>query len=713
MVAPPRQVGKYEILERLGSGGMAEVFRARTTDARGHERLVAIKRLSEELSRDPSLVEMFLDEARLAAQLAHPSIVGLEEFGSDGDGRAFMVLEYVEGHDLRWCLAVAAQARFWLPVEFSLSVVREICHALAYAHEARDRDGRPLQLVHRDVSHSNVFLSTHGEVKLADFGIARARGRQSRTRTGMVKGKLGYLSPEQVRAEPLDRRTDIFAATVVLWELLTQRRMFSGPTEFKTMVAVCIDPRFPPSHHRPGLPPELDRVVLRGVAIEKEDRYETAAELAEAIDRVAERYGLDLGPRIVSEVVRYLANAEDALARAGLEEGFRDLSPTELLEPFAEPTEVAPPDPEPSDMFAHGDSSAELEITVEATLPGEQRSVLELVQPASDAEPHLPTSGVRLTPYVTRAALAGAPFDGSRLEIRRGASRSPVTSFAALIRALDAPERTLTDTIAADGRASMPLDRFARLAELEVGAALRTPASDWTPASDLELVGLIGDLTLRGFIGRLLVAEGDQQRACLFERGGLVGLVSSVPGEQLAVALVTEARGKDAAALLALLKTVVAEGVTIEAAASSTLGFSREAVGEARLGLALEVLADVISFPPKQITREATSGWPGRGFFSDAPLELVLPAAAAAWSEASLDAALSAMRPQRLLIRSGLPPLIQYLGLRESSRPVLEALQPGRTIAELIDSFPAGTETSRLAKRLLLIFVATGAIHLR
>lgn len=721
---PPRHLGKYEILERIGAGGMSEVHRARCYDANGRPKIVAVKQLCEELSRDPAVVSMFLDEARLAAQLAHPSIVQLEEFGADESGRAFMVLELIDGRDLRWCLAMAAHARFWLPVEFSLSVLRQLCHALEYAHEARAADGQPLSIVHRDVSHSNIFLSRRGEVKLADFGIARARGRQSVTRTGMVKGKLGYLSPEQVRAEPLDRRTDIFAASVVLWELLTQRRMFIGASEFKTMLAVCTGERTAPSTFRPGLPREIDALVLRGVAIAREDRYATAGELGAAIDALADEVGLELGAPIIAEVIRYLSEIEALHPKppqpdnpSCTSQSFVERSPTELLEPFATrtPTAAGPhttpaPEIEPSDVFA---SRIEQENTQESELSQSgEHSAIDLVHPATTTSS--PSGGVPLTPYVRRVGAAVSAFGDQPIHLRRGGSIARLGSFAELLSAIRFEARTPNDAISMDGVSWSSLERFIQLAELDPGPALREPASAaaWTSSNGVEVVGLIGDLALRGFTGRVLIGSGEERRACLFDRGSLIGVASAEPGEQLLTALVAEARPGEPRLVQRILGELVKNGVSLEQAAPAVLGLTREAVAQVRLGLAIETLATVVRLEDKHTAREPTGGWP-RGHAGAGQLELLLPATAQAWTGEALDTALQPLRGAGLIIMAGLPPLAQLLRVRESARPILEVMQPGRKVGELLSRFPVGSEAQRLAQRLLLIFIATGAIRLR
>jgi serine/threonine protein kinase len=686
----PRQVGRFEILDRIGSGGMCEVFRARCWDAQGRPRLVAIKRITDELSNDPAVVTMFADEGRLAAKLSHSAIVRLEELGADDRGRAYMVLELVDGLDLRSCLAEAAKARFWLPLAFSLTVVHEVCRALAYAHDATDDDGQPLHLVHRDVSHSNIFLSRRGEVKLADFGVARARGRESHTRAGMVKGKLGYLAPEQVRAEPLDRRTDIFATSVVLWELLTQRRMFAGATEFTTMLAVCTGERASPSTYRAGLPKEVDDLVLRGVAIDREHRYASANEMIAAIEHVASQLGLVLGPEVVESVVQHLAGGDRRSGARAAEEITAEIKP--------------------SDAFAATNTESALDMTIEVQKVEPRDAAPSVVRPPSSGS--VPSGGFNVTP-VRRIVAAASRFPDQPIFVKRDGKAIPAISFLDLLHVIRAPDRTPNDELSADGHSWMPLERFLHLAEIDPGVSLSDPVDPavWVRASGSDLLGLIGDHALRGFTGRVVIATPEERRACLFERGMMVGMVSGQSNEQLLPAVACEAAATEPLAARWLLGEVIAGGVSLEQAANAVLGVASEAFAKIRLTLTIETVGAAIRLEEKNIFKEATSGWGKRSFYSNTNLELVVPATGVAWAEADLIEALEPHLHKRALTTALLPPIGQMLRLKESARPVVQALRQGLTVSELLASVP--DESQRLAQRLLLVFTSTGAVRLR
>src|SRR5450755_2230515 len=233
----PVAFGRYTLLERLALGGMAEVFRARINSSHGFEKVLVIKRILPHLAADPNFVAMFIDEAKLTAQLTHPKIVQILDFG-DVDGQYFTALEYVEGFDALGLLRTAAQKRVRLPKNLAIFIVNEVLEALDYAHNARDMQGRPMQIVHRDISPSNIFISKRGDVKLGDFGIAHAQRRESKTQAGTLKGKYGYMSPEQVTGGDLDGRSDLFSVGIVLAEMLMGKRLFSAPNDLDVLLMV-------------------------------------------------------------------------------------------------------------------------------------------------------------------------------------------------------------------------------------------------------------------------------------------------------------------------------------------------------------------------------------------------------------------------------------------------------------------------------------------
>jgi serine/threonine-protein kinase len=274
--------GKYQLLERLGEGGMAEVFLARVAGPMGVSRYVAVKRVLPHMSRDPALAEMFIDEARLVSKLSHPGIVAIQDFGIE-DECYYLAMEYVEGHDLRHVIKAALNRKQPLPVECALYVAAQVARGLDYAHSLADRHGVSLQIVHRDVSPANILVSYNGDVKLTDFGVARARDRLGSTQSGTIKGKFRYMSPEQARGESIDHRSDLFALGTVLFEMLTLDAAFSGDSDVAALRRVQdgID------HRRlEQLPEDVLPVVERAMEVDLNKRYARGNELAEAAERV-------------------------------------------------------------------------------------------------------------------------------------------------------------------------------------------------------------------------------------------------------------------------------------------------------------------------------------------------------------------------------------------------------------------------------------------
>jgi serine/threonine-protein kinase len=275
------QLGKYELLRRIAVGGMGEVFLARERGVAGFDRIVVVKRLLPELAEKPDLVEMFIDEARIAGQVSHPNIVQIHDFGH-ADDAYFLAMEYVAGQNLSRITDRADDAD-GLPLAMAVHIVAELTRGLDAAHRARDADGRPLGIVHRDISPHNVLVSYGGDVKLMDFGIAKAANKTHRTEAGTIRGKLCYMSPEQARGDDLDVRSDIFAAGVVLWELTVGDELFAGDGVVETIRAVCEAPIPRPSERVPDYPPELERIVMAALDRDRAERTATASELGSAL----------------------------------------------------------------------------------------------------------------------------------------------------------------------------------------------------------------------------------------------------------------------------------------------------------------------------------------------------------------------------------------------------------------------------------------------
>ncbi|HEX8438098.1 serine/threonine-protein kinase [Archangium sp.] len=282
--------GKYQLLRKIASGGMGQVFLA-LEQGSGIERLVVLKLILPHLSEDEEFLAMFLEEARLVARLGHPNLITILEL-TEIDGRHCLAMEYVQGDDVRRMDKFARTQGKPLPVGLALRIIAEAAAGLDYAHQARDAQGKPLRLVHRDVSPQNILVGFDGGVKVIDFGVAKAAGSASHTATGVLKGKYPYMSPEQANGQPVDGRSDLFALGVVLWELLTSRRLFKGESDLMTLRLVrdCQVP--PPSQLNPKLPPGLDELVLKALAPNPEARYPGCAAFRLAIEDYILQYRL-------------------------------------------------------------------------------------------------------------------------------------------------------------------------------------------------------------------------------------------------------------------------------------------------------------------------------------------------------------------------------------------------------------------------------------
>jgi serine/threonine protein kinase len=280
--------GKYELLDRIEVGGFAEVHRARLRGYDGFERLVAIKRVLPHIADDRTFVEMFIEEAKLAVRLRHPNIAQILELGQT-EGTYFIAMEYVHGKDLRAIWRRQREISRPLPIPIVVFILLKVCDALHYAHCATDDQGKPLNIIHRDVSPQNVLVSFSGEVKVIDFGLAKAAGRASRTQVGVVKGKLAYLAPEQARGKPLDRRTDVYASGICLWEMLTRERLFSRTSDVETVKAIQAGDVQRPRDVDPSIPKDLEKIVLKSLAKDPAKRFQSAQELADALEQFLRR----------------------------------------------------------------------------------------------------------------------------------------------------------------------------------------------------------------------------------------------------------------------------------------------------------------------------------------------------------------------------------------------------------------------------------------
>ncbi len=342
----PASLGPYVLAERVAAGGMAEVYVARWRGPHGFEKTVALKRILPELASDPEFFSMFVDEARVSARLCHPNVVQIFDFGEDG-GELYMTMEYVEGTTVAKLMRAAALRATPLGMEIVIQIVVSVLRALDYVHNARDAGGARLGLVHRDVSPGNMLIARGGEVKLTDFGIMRATELERRTNAGQVKGKLGYMSPEQVLGKDLDPRSDLFTVGIVLAELLTLTPLFGSGNEVRVLERIRDGDLSQFERAAASVPEDLRRITYRALAPLREDRYASAAAFADALEELVRRRRLQLAPSALARVARALgvfasipsAEPTDATdAGAARARRHSTLPPPPMADPFDAPS---------------------------------------------------------------------------------------------------------------------------------------------------------------------------------------------------------------------------------------------------------------------------------------------------------------------------------------------------------------------------------------
>jgi eukaryotic-like serine/threonine-protein kinase len=290
------KLGKYELLNKLATGGMAEVYLARATGPMGFEKELVVKRILPHLAADGRFVEMFLAEARLAARLNHPHIVQIFDFG-EADGTWYLAMEYIDGLNLRVLSKRAREVGVTLPLAACARIIASVCEGLAYAHERTDpATGEPLGLIHRDISPDNILLSREGAVKVVDFGIAKVAGQEHRTQTGLVKGKLAYMPPERFRGVGMDRRMDVYALGVVLYELLTGHNPYESSSDGQLVRAILYEQPVPAARRRPELPLALQHILERALAKECAQRYPDCRTLQSDLEHFILGTGEPMGP---------------------------------------------------------------------------------------------------------------------------------------------------------------------------------------------------------------------------------------------------------------------------------------------------------------------------------------------------------------------------------------------------------------------------------
>ncbi|MDP2271122.1 MAG: serine/threonine-protein kinase [Archangium sp.] len=305
----PIRFGKYTLIDRIAVGGMAEIFLARQAGLEGFEKTIVIKRIRPHLSKQSNFVKMFLNEAKLAAQLNHPNIVQIYDLGKIGESY-FIAMEYIFGRDMRRIIPKADALGIPFPMVYALKIASSVCEGLYYAHARTDMYGNALNIVHRDVTPENIFVSFDGTVKVLDFGIAKAANQIEQTRAGEIKGKLSYMSPEQCMGKPLDNRSDIFSLGVVLYEWLTGFKLFTGDSEVAILKSITEGKIYAPSYFKADIPEGVEAILMKALEKDREKRYQTAWEMQYDLDQFLSQYEFTPSNIHLSNFLKQLFNDE-------------------------------------------------------------------------------------------------------------------------------------------------------------------------------------------------------------------------------------------------------------------------------------------------------------------------------------------------------------------------------------------------------------------
>ena len=531
----PSQFGRYTLVQRLATGGMAEVFKAKILSTHGFEKLLVIKRILPNLAADKTFVSMFIDEAKLTAQLIHPKIVQVTDFGEDG-GQYFIALEFVDGFDGLALLRSAAQKHVRLPIPICMFVASEVLDALDYAHNAKDGDGRPMHLVHRDISPSNVFIARRGDVKLGDFGIAHAQERESKTQAGTLKGKYGYMSPEQVTGGDLDGRSDIFAVGIVLAEMLMGKRLFSAPNDLDVLLMVRDGRLERWDKYGKDIPPRLDAIVRKALAKSLDERFQSAADFRDALEDLQFKFGMRVGPADIGLLATDLFDTSpDAVARLK-EHGKKWEIHAEAPAAASGPPPLPQRSHTPSvDLDARSPSrvgiAAPASTVVGAALDDALAGAMSLVgldqyeSPPSVADPRFPSMAGE-TPSGPSVRGTGTGGSGIRRPASYGSGlRSPAQGLANFDAAADA----VADGDSGAGESEAPIPP-------PVPGAIPDNSGELSLISPMRA---IADLAIAADTGLVRFQKGAQTKDVYLVRGAPESVNSNMSGDRFGEYLVT------------------------------------------------------------------------------------------------------------------------------------------------------------------------------
>lgn len=447
MIKKPIPFGKYLLLERVNVGGMAEVFVAKSSNP--EMGVVAVKKILPTMAEDVEFITMFLDEARISVRLSHPNVVSVFDLGKVDDS-FFIAMEYLSGRDIRTLQERYVQRRELMPTAQAAYLVAKICEGLDYAHAVTDEKGHPLNVIHRDVSPQNILVGYDGRVKVIDFGIAKAANRSQKTQAGILKGKFGYMSPEQVRGLTLDGRSDIFAVGILLYELLTGEKLFMGESDFSTLEKVRAAHVPSPRQFNPAIAPELERVLYKALARERDDRYARAGDLRDALLPFTRNGTRSYSEKTLAAYMQEAFAAEISTERVKLE-SFAQLSwPAEAAETIIPAAQPVQPRARTSTRDVAAAAQRPMPRRVTGAIPRSptrQQPAVEATGARAPLPPPPPASTVDLRPPITPEELVEMDQGGERtIMTSRDIDASPtIAPFARKAAAVDGAPSAMTD----------------------------------------------------------------------------------------------------------------------------------------------------------------------------------------------------------------------------------------------------------------------------
>ena len=660
----PLKLGPYELLQRIATGGMAEVYLARRAGPHGFQKIVAVKRILPQLARDSDFVAMFIDEARVAARLGHPNIVQVFDFGEHED-EMYMAMEYVDGATGARLIRAAAAQDEPIPLDVSMQVVLSVARALEHAHAAKDEEGKPLHLVHRDVSPGNVLIDRSGAVKLTDFGIVRAEEVERRTEAGQLKGKLGYMSPEQVVGRELDGRSDIFTLGIVLAEMIMLKPLFSGGGELDVLIRIR-DANLKPLDQDTRVPDDVRGVLLRALARDPANRYANASLFAEAIEEIIRRRRLHVSPVLIAS--------------------------------FGEKLGVFAPD---------------------LSAPLEDESLSSPTLAASERETSMPPAGERIDPSQELAPAIWRVEDESP-DSRHLREISDSMSYPKIV------ELFATGGIGITARIARESGEFRSPAAYpELARFVKSPALSWEPLFPPETIerapiahgdfpSRIFDLVMRKDTGVLVLRDGERKKKVYFVEGTPEFIASTDKRELLGENLVEAG---------SVLRMEVDMALAMLPRYGGRLGTTRSSVS------ACSVPSSCFAPCTSRCRRASSRSSPGRAarWASSAaprsheetfplgidPLELVVRGVREAFSAGEITSLLSPIEDTRLKATKALPMRLEALQLPHRESTLLRGIGDGepRSMRELVTQSLTAGMTQHEVRFALFLGLSAGLLR--